>query len=256
MSSALLTHSSNVTNTTSVEANRGKNDVCDVTKMIITLQAISKDINGVVVYQDPKSSIPFSELKEQTEKAILSNFLIQGPSSSFVPKLGNSLHTRKRALEGVSGEAIMQRVAAIQEQHTKEALERKVLQKRGDASPSGNDVVSTTSIAPPLGIMALADPAMINILRTNAEPMEQAVIAQITFANNAFGPNLPFTPSIGMPEPTPTTIPERPIADRSLGLFFWVILGSVVLIIGVWYVILPFASCMIKGLLRPEGKTY
>jgi len=238
MSSSLLTYSSNTTNSTGSEINREEGYVCDVSKMITVIQAISKDLTGVIVYQDSKDDgIPFSEVKRQTEVAIKSNFLIQGPSMRLTPvpqlNTGNTgIHRRKRAMEGLSRDIVLERMAAIQKQRAKDALDRATLHER-DAP---DDVFATTTTAPILGIMALADPNMIEMLRTNAEPMDQAVIAQLKFANNAFGPNLPLPPTNMIPNPVPTSEVERPIADRSLGLFFWIILGAVVLIIGVWYV--------------------
>lgn len=85
---------------------------------------------------------------------------------------------------------------------------------------------------PSIGVLAMGDPALIKILQDSTKIKGESVIAQLKFANNAVGPHqLPNNP---VSPPTPTTGAERPAADRSLGLFFWIILGSVVLIVGVW----------------------
>ncbi|KAF9928522.1 hypothetical protein FBU30_002321 [Linnemannia zychae] len=98
-------------------------------------------------------------------------------------------------------------------------------------SQSQPPVVSPADI-PSIGVMAMGDPTLIKILQDNMEIKGESVIAQLKFANNANGPHqlLP-TPQVS---PTPTTGAERPAADRSLGLFFWIILASVVLIVGIW----------------------
>ncbi|KAG9070278.1 hypothetical protein KI688_009615 [Linnemannia hyalina] len=85
---------------------------------------------------------------------------------------------------------------------------------------------------PSIGVLAMGDAALIKILQDSTKITGESVIAQLTFANNAIGPHqLPSNP---ISPPTPTAGAERPAADRSLGLFFWIILGSVVLIVGVW----------------------
>lgn len=85
---------------------------------------------------------------------------------------------------------------------------------------------------PSVGVLAMGDPALIKILQDSTKVKGESVIAQLKFANNAVGPHqLPNNP---VSPPTPTTGAERPAADRSLGLFFWIILGSIVLIVGVW----------------------
>lgn len=104
--------------------------------------------------------------------------------------------------------------------------------------PSSETLPSAPTPAPvaagvlSIGVLAMGDPALIKILQDSTKIKGESVIAQLKFANNAVGPHqLPNNP---VSPPTPTTGAERPAADRSLGLFFWIILGSVVLIVGVW----------------------
>ncbi|KAF9957417.1 hypothetical protein BGZ72_001842 [Mortierella alpina] len=84
------------------------------------------------------------------------------------------------------------------------------------------------------GVLAMGDPQLIKVLHTNAIAKGKAVIAQLTFTNGAFGPHSPSNPTVPQSPPSPSVEPERQGADRSLGLFFWIILGSVVLIVGIW----------------------
>ncbi|KAF9543695.1 hypothetical protein EC957_000550 [Mortierella hygrophila] len=102
--------------------------------------------------------------------------------------------------------------------------------------PSSEALPSAPTPAPAavssIGVLAMGDPALIKILQDSTKITGESVIAQLKFANNAIGPHqLPSNP---ISPPTPTAGAERPAADRSLGLFFWIILGSVVLIVGVW----------------------
>ncbi len=99
------------------------------------------------------------------------------------------------------------------------------------ATPSPG-VVSTRSLL--AGVVAMGDPQLIKVLHTNTVAKGKAVIAQLTFSNGAFGPHPPSNPTVPQSPPSPSVEPERQGADRSLGLFFWIILGSVVLIIGIW----------------------
>ncbi|KAG0259320.1 E3 ubiquitin-protein ligase rnf13 [Actinomortierella ambigua] len=112
------------------------------------------------------------------------------------------------------------------------------------------------------GVIAIADPGLINILRQSAaigdgmdgsdqegEPgpanagnssmtgllnSRNLVVAQLTFANPVQVPIGPLVPPRLPNGQDPAPDAERPAADKSLGLFFWVILGAVVLVIGVW----------------------
>ncbi|KAF9913000.1 hypothetical protein EC991_005868 [Linnemannia zychae] len=105
-------------------------------------------------------------------------------------------------------------------------------------SPSSSEAapVSPAPLAgvPSIGVLAMGDPVLIKILHDSTEIKGESVIAQLKFANNAIGPHQLLPTAPGGASPTPTTSAERPAADRSLGLFFWIILGSVVLIVGVW----------------------
>ncbi|KAF9984573.1 hypothetical protein BGZ75_003872 [Mortierella antarctica] len=93
-------------------------------------------------------------------------------------------------------------------------------------------IVSPRSVL--AGVMAMGDPQLIKVLHTNTIAKGKAVIAQLTFTNGAFGPHPPSSPMVPQSPPSPSVEPERQGADRSLGLFFWIILGSVVLIVGIW----------------------
>ncbi|KAF9124971.1 hypothetical protein BGW39_007758, partial [Mortierella sp. 14UC] len=188
------------------------------------------------------------------------------------PLTGGAVRTiAKRSLssrQGVSKEQILARLAYIKQQRALVAFDGKQpaataklatpeespyivdVQPPADGSSSGGGADSPTpppsvtgpapvSPAPPagvpsIGVLAMGDPVLIKILHDSTKIKGESVIAQLKFANNAIGPHqlLPTVP--GGPSPTPTTSPERPAADRSLGLFFWIILGSVVLIVGVW----------------------
>ncbi|KAG0267580.1 hypothetical protein BGZ95_002819, partial [Linnemannia exigua] len=106
-----------------------------------------------------------------------------------------------------------------------------------ESTPTTPPVTATPATPagiPSIGVLAMGDPVLIKILHDSTDIKGESVIAQLKFANNAIGPHqlLPTPP--GSATPTPTTGAERPAADRSLGLFFWIILGSVVLIVGVW----------------------
>ncbi|CAO3567667.1 unnamed protein product [Mortierella alpina] len=99
------------------------------------------------------------------------------------------------------------------------------------STPSAGEAVPRSVLA---GIMAMGDPQLIKVLHTNTMAKGKAVIAQLTFMNGAFGPHSPANPAVPHSPPSPSGEPERQGADRSLGLFFWIILGSVVLIVGIW----------------------
>ncbi|KAF9962990.1 hypothetical protein BGZ70_007732 [Mortierella alpina] len=101
------------------------------------------------------------------------------------------------------------------------------------STPSPGNTVPRSVLA---GIMAMGDPQLIKVLHTNTIAKGKAVIAQLTFTNGAYGPHAPSSPAMPQSPPSPSVEPERQGADRSLGLFFWIILGSVVLIVGIWTV--------------------
>ncbi|KAF8946595.1 hypothetical protein BGZ47_000123 [Haplosporangium gracile] len=107
-----------------------------------------------------------------------------------------------------------------------------VLQPSPETLPSVPTSAPIAAGVPSIGVLAMGDSALIKILQDSTEIKGNSVIAQLKFANNAIGPHqLPNNPAS---PPTPTTGAERPAADRSLGLFFWIILGSIVLIVGIW----------------------
>ncbi|KAK3844704.1 MAG: hypothetical protein J3R72DRAFT_437840 [Linnemannia gamsii] len=171
----------------------------------------------------------------------------------------------KRALssqQGVTKEQILEKLAYIKQQRALATLNKDLqpptsaklavpgespyvvdIQPPADgSSPAGTE---STPTAPPvtpatpagipsIGVLAMGDPVLVKILHDSAEIKGESVIAQLKFANNAVGPHQLLPTAPGTPTPTPTTGAERPAADRSLGLFFWIILGSVVLIVGVW----------------------
>lgn len=97
--------------------------------------------------------------------------------------------------------------------------------------PSPGNVSPRSILA---GVVAMGDLQLIKVLHTNTIAKGKAVIAQLTFTNGAFGPHPPSNPTVPQSPPSPSVEPERQGADRSLGLFFWIILGSVVLIVGIW----------------------
>lgn len=99
------------------------------------------------------------------------------------------------------------------------------------ASASPTPTLPSSSSPQTIGVMAMDDPKLIQILQTNVVNKGQSVIAQLTFVNS---PNRPATPTGPTPVIPSTTDSSRPVADKSLGLFFWIILGSVVAIVGVW----------------------
>ncbi|KAG0367357.1 hypothetical protein BGZ54_003986 [Gamsiella multidivaricata] len=267
MSSALLTNTSQNVNDTSGGDNSENIYECDVSTLVLIVQAISNDVTGVIMYQDPAGVVSFPELKAQTESAIQSTFYAQNPMTP-VPVTYNSQGAgtaaesndsealTKRGLEGLSRAEIMQKVEEIKLSRMKATLGRQTVKMLSASDDSDTSLGITTPstdkssdasgllssapqqkqpIAPVIGIMALADAALVQILRTNIEIKNETVVAQVNFVNNALGPNnLPATPTCSSSSHTPTTAAERPIADRSLGLFVWIILGSVVLIVGIW----------------------
>ncbi|KAF9102329.1 hypothetical protein BGX29_004707 [Mortierella sp. GBA35] len=172
----------------------------------------------------------------------------------------------KRASQGLSKEELMAKVALIKQQRALTALSRdhpttvklatpgespynfevKAASEPTPTTPTEGSPANpepqpaTTSPPPPppaarvpsIGVLAMGDAELIKILQDSTQIKGESVIAQLTFANNAVGPHqLPNSP---VSPPTPTEGAERPQADRSLGLFFWIILGSVVLIVGIW----------------------
>ncbi|KAF9109679.1 E3 ubiquitin-protein ligase rnf13 [Mortierella sp. AM989] len=262
MSSALLTSPLRY-NGTATNQDDGDDDSdedeCDVSALISIAQAISDDITGVIMYQDQNAKISFAELRKQTEKAIRGNFFIQNPTSAPGPTILTSDTNKKlvkRELEGLSKEEILSKLKSNQKKHIKASTERQTVTKMSTTSEFSLDInvnadnsdptgdipevpEATLSFTPPfapaLGIMALGDAGAIKILHSgvNSHGEAESVIAQMIFANSASGPNLPATPT-GISPHSPTKEAERPRADRSLGLFFWIILGSVVLIVGIW----------------------
>ncbi|KAG0050772.1 hypothetical protein BGZ83_004461 [Gryganskiella cystojenkinii] len=148
----------------------------------------------------------------------------------------------KRALEGLTRDQIVAKLATVGESpylDTPLANPEALAIGNEVQNPNSDPTATTSPTSQPsampantIGVMALADPALIQILKASTNSKGQSVIAQLTFANNALGPNHPDSPT-QPPAATPTDA-ERPVADKSLGLFFWIILGSVVLIVGVW----------------------
>ncbi|KAF9972394.1 E3 ubiquitin-protein ligase rnf13 [Actinomortierella ambigua] len=128
--------------------------------------------------------------------------------------------------------------------------------RRDSALPLDNDNIRSVRA---FGVMAIADQGLINMLRqrpksegkedddSESQPMSTGnstmtsllnsrnlVVAQLTFSNPIEVPIGPMVPPHPPSEHDPTLDAERPEADKSLGLFFWIILGAVVLVIGVW----------------------
>ncbi|KAF9179743.1 hypothetical protein BGZ50_006707 [Haplosporangium sp. Z 11] len=256
----------NITATTTNDVNDEieGSDQCDVSTLIAIIQAISTDVVGVIMYQDPESKVSFLELKQQTEKAILDlHYLDQSATSGTNYNPASKRSFRKRAISGFSKEEIMRKVAA-RKQYLREQLTSTKLATPGQSpysstnmttapagtTPSSPSADIPSSGDPPassqapvtapssssgkgIGVMAMGDPALIQILRKNTGSKTNVVIAQMTFANNALGPHPSSKP--GLPNrPSSTNSTGRPAADRSLGLFFWIILAAVVLIIGIW----------------------
>ncbi|KAF9572312.1 hypothetical protein EC968_010036 [Mortierella alpina] len=281
----------NKSNKSDNHVDEDEDQVCDVSTLISIVQAISPAVTGVIMYQDPKAKVPYSELRRQTEVAIQElHYMFDAPHVSglnYIPGSGSGSGSgsesgsglgsiRKRALSGLDREQIMAKLDAIrhQKQQQLEQIRAKL------ATPGTSPYLLDSSVAPPpvstsmagpedfpltgdlplspdvaptsssppstpspidtsprsalAGVMAMGDPQLIKVLHTNTIAKGKAVIAQLTFSNGAFGPHLPPSPTVPQSPPSPSVEPERQGADRSLGLFFWIILGSVVLIVGIW----------------------
>ncbi|KAI1312601.1 hypothetical protein EDD11_002947 [Mortierella claussenii] len=272
MSSALLTNIIPQNRTASSDDEDNDNDTsgedsgCDVLTLISIVQAISNDVMGVIMYHDLKGPVSYEDLKAQTKNAIQRVFYTQSPAQpttsintsgdeGVAPLRENGLLT-KRALTGLSRDELVAKVASMKQRQMKMSLEHQVSikpsistdnsQDATDSSDTSDDPTSTSAheeveqppssqaTLPVLGIMALNNPDLVQVLQTSAKNEGESVIAQMKFVNNAMGPNLPMTPTRPTSHHPPTVAAERPKADRSLGMFFWIILGSVVLIVGVW----------------------
>ncbi|KAG0091137.1 hypothetical protein BGZ93_008976, partial [Podila epicladia] len=198
---------------------------CTVSNLIAIIKAISESVTGVIMYHDLDGAVTFPELRVQAEKAVQDVFLSQNPPTS-PPPVPNVIALSKR-LVGVTKEQLMAKLATP-------GMSPYLIETPTPALNSGPEGSSATPVPatlPMIGVLAMGDPNLISILKTSSGSAGESVIAQLKFANNAFGPNLPATPTTPVGVPTP--ISERPAADRSLGMFFWVILGSVVLIVGI-----------------------
>ncbi|KAF9439366.1 E3 ubiquitin-protein ligase rnf13 [Entomortierella beljakovae] len=261
ISSALLKPNSLSTNSP-INQDEDEEDVdnCSVIQLINIVQAISTKVTGVIMYQDEKATVSFQELTQQTQSAIHNNFIVRNPmispnSSELLPSMADKL--MKRELKGLSKEDLVANLKADQEQRIKASVEQQTVRKMSVTSEpslenSGSPTVNLTSpgdtpaaprdpsqnpippAAPSLDIMALNDAVLIKILLDNVNSKEKSVIMQMTFRGGAIYPVIPTIPISQIPPIPPTVITERPKADHSLGLFFWIILGSVVLIVGVW----------------------
>ncbi|GJJ72234.1 hypothetical protein EMPS_04591 [Entomortierella parvispora] len=257
-------------------------DVCDVSTLISIIQAISDDVTGVILYQDPssvnkKNAITFAELRAQTEKAIQDILLTRSPTAKMAAAAAVKASISKAASMSTpssSSPSTTTPITAVNEgelqpQHsrhekskrdttgglTREQIVAKLatpglspyvldsttpfravaLDEQGGSSsladPDVNIASAPTPTAPEtIGVMALGDLKLIQILQSSTTKKGQTVIAQMTFTNGAAIPGTPASPTPG----APTTDGGRPATDKSLGLFFWIILGSVVLIVGVW----------------------
>ncbi|KAG0016729.1 hypothetical protein BGZ82_000973 [Podila clonocystis] len=209
---------------------------CTVSNLIAIIEAISESVTGVVMYHDADGAVTFPELRAQAEKAVQDVFLSQNPSSASPipsppptspPPAPHVIALSKR-LVGITKEQLLAKLATP-------GMSPYLIDTPTPAlssGPEGSSATPASVTSPTIGVLAMGDPNLISILKTSTGSVGESVIAQLKFANNAFGPNLPGTPTVPVGVPTPTS--ERPAADRSLGLFFWVILGSVVLIVGIW----------------------
>ncbi|KAG0014175.1 E3 ubiquitin-protein ligase rnf13 [Entomortierella chlamydospora] len=248
MSSALLSvPSQGNTNTTNgdddSDSDSDDDDTCDVSTLISIVQAISDEVTGVIMYLDPQSNITFSELREQTEMAIQDGFYIQKPTSDPEPVItAPSIDDRltKRELGGITKKELLAKLELMRQQRAEASIERQTATKMSTDSESslGTDMAADAPVTPansnpsqPLGILAIGDQGLIKTLLTNVNSSDVSVIAQMRFGRGVFNPGFPRGP---MNPPYQPRGPEPPRKDRSLGLFFWIILGSVVLIIGVW----------------------
>ncbi|KAF9356411.1 E3 ubiquitin-protein ligase rnf13 [Mortierella sp. AD094] len=250
MSSALLTITSqengNITSGNG-DSDGDDDDTCDVSTLISIVQAISDDVTGVIMYQDQQSNITFSELRKQTEMAIQGDFCVQNPMSASGPVVvtsGINDRLTKRELEGISKEELLAKLESARKQRAKASIERQTVTKMSADSGSslGADATADVPVTPasstppslqPLGILALGDQGLIKILRASIDSNDESVIAQMTFAKDVTNQSLPAVPIHPSSPHSPVREPERPRADRSLGLFFWIILASVILIVGV-----------------------
>lgn len=204
---------------------------CTVSNLIAIIQAISESVTGVIMYYDTDGVVNFPQLRAQAEKAVQDVFNSQNPPSVPAPPASSpparNVVTLTKRLVGTTKEQLVARLSTP-------GMSPYLLDTPTPALNSNQDASTTPSATsvPTIGVLAMGDPNLISILKTSSRSAGGSVIAQLKFSNNAFGPNLPGTPTepTGVPKPGS----ERPVADRSLGLFFWVILGSVVLIVGIW----------------------
>ncbi|KAF9174768.1 E3 ubiquitin-protein ligase rnf13 [Mortierella sp. AD011] len=248
MSSALLSvPSQGNTNTTNGDEDSDNDsdddDTCDVSTLISIVQAVSDEVIGVIMYLDPQSNITFSELREQTEMAIQDDFYIQRPTSdseTVITSPGIDDRLTKRELGGISKKELLAKLELMRQQRAESSTEGQAASKISTDSESslGTDMAADVPVTPtnsnpsqPLGILAIGNQGLIKTLLTNVNSSDMSVIAQMRFGRGEFNTGFPTGP---MNPPYQPREPERPRKDRSLGLFFWIILGSVVLIIGIW----------------------
>ncbi|KAF9918195.1 hypothetical protein BX616_009999, partial [Lobosporangium transversale] len=255
VSSALL--SNNLSNSNDTSEGDGRNR-CDVSMLISIIQAVSEHATGMIIYDDNKARVSFAEVKAQTERAIQHIFRSQGPENTraFEAPLKEGLLT-KRALRGFSKGEILAKIGASERQHSETSQGQQVSTKssmNSEAPPDSTELQaedtnssaafsSTKSTStqpqqarmPTIGIMALSDPRLIKILSTSIATEGEFVIGQMTFTNRALEPNNPpTTPRNPTSTHVPPTTNEHPIADRSLGLFFWIALGFIAFIVSIW----------------------
>ncbi|ORZ16021.1 hypothetical protein BCR41DRAFT_405752 [Lobosporangium transversale] len=219
---------------------------------------VSEHATGMIIYDDNKARVSFAEVKAQTERAIQHIFRSQGPENTraFEAPLKEGLLT-KRALRGFSKGEILAKIGASERQHSETSQGQQVSTKssmNSEAPPDSTELQaedtnssaafsSTKSTStqpqqarmPTIGIMALSDPRLIKILSTSIATEGEFVIGQMTFTNRALEPNNPpTTPRNPTSTHVPPTTNEHPIADRSLGLFFWIALGFIAFIVSIW----------------------
>ncbi|KAG0340021.1 hypothetical protein BG004_006579 [Podila humilis] len=216
--------------------------VCTVSTLIAIIQAISESVTGVIMYHDTDGKVTFAELRAETEKAIQDVYLSQSPPTTATtptpPPPAATVVALAKRLVGITKEQLMAKLATP-------GMSPYLIESPTPALISGTDgqpvtvtlpppvTLAPSTSAPVIGVMAMGDPGLISILKSSAKSKDDSIIAQLKFANNALGPNVPLTPTSPVPV-VPTPESERPQADRSLGMFFWIILGSVILIVGVW----------------------
>ncbi|KAF9428559.1 E3 ubiquitin-protein ligase rnf13 [Podila epigama] len=221
------------------EYDEEEEDTCTVSMLIAIIQAISDSVTGVIMYHDADGHVTFPELRAQTEKAVQNVYLSAHPPTPAAPTETAAALTKR--LDGITKEQFMAKLATpgmspyllenpVPVLHSTTNEPWTATATAASATTTTSAPVTSVSM---LGVLAMGDPILVTILKSRAEANPNgAVIAQLKFANHAFGPNVGLTPPVPMVPPVSDT--ERPEADRSLGLFFWVILGSVVLIVGVW----------------------